>query len=204
MTRLLYYSQTTLKGLQTLGEEYCDILLTTNASIPSRSKRLAFLFFHIVAPFVSYRFLHSSLTTTTSKWLYDVVYKQCMSLNLAMFYLFGVYYSLSNRITGLNYVSLTHSGNSKSGYELLGILVLLQLLLQPVRTPQNKTLETETRKTGTNCSLCLSPRTATTSTQCGHLFCWHCIAGWCVTKQECPLCRQPIQHNTLYPLYHYQ
>lgn len=29
-----------------------------------------------------------------------------------------------------------------------------------------------------NCTLCLEERTATTSTECGHLFCWDCIVGW--------------------------
>ena len=29
-----------------------------------------------------------------------------------------------------------------------------------------------------NCTLCLEERTASTSTECGHLFCWDCIVGW--------------------------
>ena len=29
-----------------------------------------------------------------------------------------------------------------------------------------------------NCTLCLEERTATCSTECGHLFCWTCIVGW--------------------------
>jgi peroxin-10 len=29
-----------------------------------------------------------------------------------------------------------------------------------------------------NCTLCLEERTNSTSTECGHLFCWNCIVGW--------------------------
>lgn len=33
-------------------------------------------------------------------------------------------------------------------------------------------------RAGRRCALCLEERTATTSTECGHLFCWVCIVGW--------------------------
>ena len=32
------------------------------------------------------------------------------------------------------------------------------------------------------CVLCLSPRRFATVTECGHIFCWNCIADWCTTK----------------------
>ncbi|KAI8930366.1 Pex12 amino terminal region-domain-containing protein [Entophlyctis helioformis] len=50
------------------------------------------------------------------------------------------------------------------------------------------------------CMLCLSKRKTTTSAPCGHLFCWKCIADWCRNKPECPLCRQAVAHNQLYPV----
>jgi hypothetical protein len=31
---------------------------------------------------------------------------------------------------------------------------------------------------GRRCALCLEERTASTVTECGHLFCWTCIVGW--------------------------
>ncbi|KAH9921442.1 peroxisome assembly protein per8 [Fomitopsis serialis] len=52
-----------------------------------------------------------------------------------------------------------------------------------------------------NCTLCLEERTATTSTECGHLFCWDCIVGWGREKAECPLCRQSLNLTSLLPIY---
>jgi len=52
-----------------------------------------------------------------------------------------------------------------------------------------------------HCALCLEERTGTTSTECGHLFCWTCIVGWGREKAECPLCRQSLELTKLIPIY---
>ncbi|KLO20034.1 hypothetical protein SCHPADRAFT_817126 [Schizopora paradoxa] len=59
----------------------------------------------------------------------------------------------------------------------------------------------EAERARRSCSLCLEERTASTSTECGHLFCWSCIVGWAKEKAECPLCRQSITLSRILPVY---
>jgi len=58
-------------------------------------------------------------------------------------------------------------------------------------------------KSHPKCVFCFERRKNTTATECGHLFCWGCILTCCDRKAECPLCRQPIQRQTLIRLEHY-
>uniref|UniRef100_A0A8C6NP49 RING-type E3 ubiquitin transferase n=1 Tax=Nothobranchius furzeri TaxID=105023 RepID=A0A8C6NP49_NOTFU len=146
-------------------------------------------------------------------------------LHVALFYISSSFYQLSKRAAGIRYVRVMGPGGTdasiRSSYRLLGTVSLLQLLvsvclqlqnfrrrqrarqewklhrkLSPQRTPSSN-------PRAARCILCLEARRNSTSTPCGHLFCWECITEWCNTKAECPLCREKFPPHRLVFLRNY-
>ncbi|KAL1923145.1 uncharacterized protein VTP21DRAFT_9521 [Calcarisporiella thermophila] len=160
-------------------------------------------------------------------------------IHLAVFYFFGAYYHLAKRVTGIRFIftRVLGPGEQRIGYEVLGVLLVLQLIIRGILQRRERAKEQESKKDqgedseeegllgqsstssfvgdqlesnltaeemqARKCTLCLSPRSQTTATPCGHLFCWDCIIEWCQNKAECPLCRQSVILSHLLPLYNY-
>ncbi|KAM9855132.1 peroxisome biogenesis factor 10 [Aulostomus maculatus] len=148
-------------------------------------------------------------------------------LHVALFYVSSSFYHLSKRTAGISYLRVlgvnSDDGTIRSTYRLLGAVFLLQLLTtvclqinnfrqrqrarQEWQLHRNLTVSPQrTAHSGSKaarCILCLEERRHSTSTPCGHLFCWECITEWCNTKAECPLCREKFQPHRLVYLRNY-
>lgn len=141
---LLYFGLTTFGGYQTLGEEYVNLIQVDSSlrRVPSQMWRGIMILMHTAAPYFLDRLLAYVETKAKSgdtspelarfsafipalRHVITVIHR----CHLAAFYLHGVFYHLSKRISGTRYIQARQSSSdiSRSNYQLLGWLSLLQL-----------------------------------------------------------------------------
>ena len=155
---LLYLSLTTLIGNRTLGEEYTDVIQisATDLQFPTFLRRTAYILSSVLLPYSLTKLLPAFRYRIRSKLeasvrhdgdggvlknvqFYILTHLSTLTspspvyaLGLAIFYFSGSYYHLSKRITGLRYIFTKQLAPSdqRVGYEVLGILLVLQMTVQ--------------------------------------------------------------------------
>ena len=79
----------------------------------------------------------------------------------------------------------------------------IQQRLADEKTEEADESSGDERSGSAQCILHLGPVRHATATECGHVYCWNCIAECCKQKPECPLCRTPISLDNLLLLVNY-
>jgi len=231
---------------RTLGEEYSELLVVTSGlRTASLCRRLTAALLAILTPAVlAWHAPSSSSFRPGMSLLRRRLQQGCaamaktvppaLRLHLAIFYLTGAFRHVSDRLTGLQALSISERPCRQFSYRPLGVLMIAQLLgqafsafIQWRRACSNADTDATAAATefvvtahgptggsislmgnGSSeglptCRICMCPAEHTTSTPCGHLFCWDCIGSWCAAKASCPLCRASAPPQQLLPLLHY-
>ncbi|KAK6743906.1 hypothetical protein RB195_010916 [Necator americanus] len=254
--KVVYYSCTTLASVQTLGEEYVKIFEVGHMfRVPGLGSRLLFVFLHAVFPTFSQfalqraerllshpstsQFMGISLRHNRKarnsflvllKWIRSTGIPYLHRIHIALFYILGIYYNISLRVSGIRFLSLSPqtSVEALKIYKFLGYLTLAQTMLnltlwiasvmsernnqkssnrqQEEATTATKAEEHEVEDdfphTWFRCSVCLERRSPS-CTSCGHLFCWNCIQEHAMSADSevrCPHCRSPFEPSQVVPL----
>ncbi|KAJ1677053.1 peroxisome biogenesis factor 10, partial [Spiromyces aspiralis] len=164
-SRFIYNALTTMLGTQTLGEEYCDIMQISDSTktYPSFLRRFLLVTFTSGGR-IGLRYLISSLqqrllvhrlrhpnkhavrwVEIVVEWLsksdnFEWTASTVATLHLLIFYFTGKYYHLSKRLSGIRYVFMRplRQGEEPIGYEVLGLLLLIQTIVRLVKYAADK------------------------------------------------------------------
>ncbi|XP_017777783.1 PREDICTED: peroxisome biogenesis factor 10 [Nicrophorus vespilloides] len=224
-----YYFLTSLGNYQTLGEEYTGtVRLSSGNEIPSKLSQTLWLvlflggeglFDKALASFGKKIHFSDTLTPEAKGTLLKTVdfLKEnkhiIIRLHQSIFYIFGTYHNISNRLSGMKYMLLREwmqDSSATTSFNILGkisLLYLVYLLVDSARSKQSATMRTsfveEATMTSKTCVLCVESCKNTSCTPCGHIFCWSCIHDSLKYQPNCPFCREEVLPNRIILLQNY-
>ena len=150
----IYYSLTTLRGKQTLGEEYSSLMQISSKDykydgIPTLfGRRILFIFMICGVPFLVSKYLtiwfnkmreRSFSEENRGTWKnfmfkrmpdFAEIVKNIYKLHLGLFFLKGMFYEISKRFTKIRYIFAKKPQNHNITYNKIGQILLLQMVLQ--------------------------------------------------------------------------
>ncbi|XP_022128613.2 peroxisome biogenesis factor 10 [Pieris rapae] len=222
---VLYKSFTTLRDLQTLGEEYSGIVQVDDSyhKLPTFCNRLISILLSAFGENITQRLLRSvekqieinstlrpaaqNLFLVTLKALGNIL-PQFESIHRALSYINGGPLEIGKTLTGINYVHVRPAAAAYYAHlRLLGIVTLLhaviscgQNLYQAKKHLEQMADFPNEVDNSTSCVACLDEIVQPCVLQCGHFFCMQCCYG---ALESCALCRTPFSKNSVVPLMNY-
>ena len=188
---LAYYGLSTILDIQTLGEQFVNVVRCTPEAQPvSFFRRLLLLIEHI--PWKVHDEEIQNLISIATR------------LHLIHFYLFGEYSSISKRLARSRYAlfrDFLDMPHLSWIFKAIGYMYIAKMIKDILSKTAEKRIESKRSAEGeqseSTCALCKDSAVNCTVTPCGHLFCWSCIANWTHANKTCAFCRKSVEPEKL-------
>lgn len=212
ISRFFYYFSTNFFNLQTVGEEYIQLIQVSNQKNPKAVTFLQRLIFLLIEVFgeiftvICFKKLHSILKkidrNQNSAFITFILtfleVENFVKLYKSIFYTFKFKYATYSRMfSNISYLSLRLQTNLQISkmFTFIGISIFLQsivlfslkVLYQIKKNQVYSKLKTtsnnkEVDKTNYICGICLIPKFPVCA-PCGHTFCWDCIIEYSLAEE---------------------